>query len=259
MSVAYSDDDDPDAELSHIVEDNLARRRTTVMFLRNGGASWTQISGSVGVSIDTCRRDYKLVCRDINGEDPSMTLARHRAVIFDICRANYGRMMGNHAEDAQRAAMTILKALERESKLLGMDQPVRLLATVNTENFESEAARLITFIQEHDADTLKELTRGQETQAHPVIEGTIDPPTMEPGQPDCASTQPGHRAADVPAEPERGRGASDRPRAPSPWETRADAGQRREDLVGPEQPGPSDHDPQDGDGPDEDNWSNIGD
>lgn len=226
-----------DADIEAMLDDELVQRRTTVMFLRNGGATWSQIAKVVEVSIATCRKDYGLVCRDLNGEDRTQTIARHRAVTFDICRANYARMMGKNADDAYKGAMTILKALERESRLLGLDQPARLLAAVNTEDFANEAAALITYIQQHDVDTLKELTRGQ--RRHTVIDGVVEieqsaDPVPEP-------------VADVPPGAEPGRGAGDGPRAdPDVPVIESPAPERgaRADIYAV---------------PDDDNWSNIGD
>lgn len=155
-------------DIEALLDDRLVQRRTTVMFLRNGGATWSQIAAAVEVSIATCRKDYGLVCRDINGEDRTHTVARHRATVFDICRANYKPMMRGEKD----AAMVILKALEREAKLLGLDQPMRVLAAVSTEDYANEAAKLIDFIQHNDADTLQELTRGRDRNT--VVDGTLE-------------------------------------------------------------------------------------
>jgi hypothetical protein len=169
-------------------------RRTKVMFLKNGGATWKQIAAAVGASISTCRADFSVVCTDINNENPANVRARHRAVIFDIQRSMYPRMMGTDNAVAVRAAKTILQALERESRLLGLDSPVKILAATSNEDFANEAARLITSIQQIDADTLKELTRGHSPT-------TIDAETVDesPAEADGESYQTGARDNDLPA------------------------------------------------------------
>lgn len=254
MSVAAADDDDPDAELAEIIADDLVTRRTTVMFLRNGGASWARVAAAVGVSIATARKDYQIVCRDINREDPSMTLARHRAVIFDICRANYGRMMeqgSEHSESATKAAMVILKALEAERKLLGMEQPVRLLATVNTEDFAVEAARLIAFIQQNDANTLKELTRGQDPAI--IDADMVADPAAPPDQP-ATEPEPGRGDGNGPGAANAGRAVPPDNKPLSAGGGHTDRDQPLQTLGGDQGGGSAAEPLDDGDG-----WSNIGD
>lgn len=207
-AVATPDPDDGDDELARKREELLARR-TKVMFLRNAGATWATIAAECGVSEATARKDYAVVCRDINAEQPANVVARHRAVIFDIQRANYPAMMTGDKD----AAATILKALDREAKLLGLDAPTKVLAAVSNEDFAVEAARLIARINALDPTTLKELERVQRRHDPEVIDGTIDhpigsldnpadpgvddedgqPDTADPGQPvPGVSGQPGH-------------------------------------------------------------------
>lgn len=175
-------DDEGDDELAEARERMLVRR-TRVMFMRNAGATWPTIAAEVGVSERTCRQDYAVVCRDINAEQPANIVARHRAVIFDIQRANYPAMMNGDKD----AAATILKALDREAKLLGLDAPTKLLASVSGEDFANEAARLIARINELDPTTMKELTRARSDE--PL---TIDAETDEPdGLPAAQGSQAG--------------------------------------------------------------------
>jgi hypothetical protein len=146
-----------DDDISALLNEELLARRTKVMFLRNAGATWDAIAKETGVSAATCRKDYAVVCRDINAEQPVNVVARHRAVIFDIQRANYARMMRGDKD----AALVIIRALDREAKLLGLDAPTRILAGVSDVEFANEAARLIERITQLDPSTLKELQRGQ--------------------------------------------------------------------------------------------------
>ena len=155
-----------DDDIAALIDEELLARRTKTMFLRNAGATLGAIAKETGVSITTVRKDLEIVRRDINNEQPMDVIARHRAVIFDIQRANYPAMMKGDKD----AAATILRALEREAKLLGLDSPTRVLAAVSADDFANEAARLIESITSKDIDTLKELT----TSAHPHREQPID-------------------------------------------------------------------------------------
>ena len=157
-----------DDDISILINEELLARRTKAMYLKNAGATLAAIAKENGVSIATVRKDLEIVRRDINNEQPMDVIARHRAVIFDIQRANYPAMMRGDKD----AAATILRALEREAKLLGLDSPTRVLAAVSADDFANEAARLIDSIVNTDIDTLKELTHRD--RALPT------PPTAEP-------------------------------------------------------------------------------
>lgn len=148
-----------DDDIASMLTEELLQRRTTVMFLRNGGATWDAIAKHTGVSIATCRKDYAVVCRDINAEQPANVVARHRAVVYDIQRANYAKMM----QGDRHAARTILRALHHEMILLGVAAPTKVLAEISNQDFANEAAKLLTKIAQLDPDTLKELERA----AHP--------------------------------------------------------------------------------------------
>jgi hypothetical protein len=194
MTTAFAlPDDEGDDELARQRE-HLLIRRTTVMFMRNAGSTWPTIAAEVGVSEATCRKDYAVVCRDINAEQPANIVARHRAVMFDIQRANYPAMMRGDKD----AAQTILKALDREAKLLGLDAPTKLLAAVSGEEFANEAARLIARITELDPTTMKGLTRVREQQPD-YIDADVDEPD---GLPAAQGSQDGSEqgGADAPAD-----------------------------------------------------------
>ena len=187
MTTARADapEDDGDDELAALRERMLVRR-TRVMFMRNAGATWPTIAAEVGVSEATCRKDYAVVCRDINAEQPANIVARHRAVIFDIQRANYPAMINGDKD----AAATILKALDREAKLLGLDAPTKLLASVSGEDFANEAARLIARINELDPTTMKELTRARADQPDYIDADTDEPDGVPPAQGGDGGSQP---------------------------------------------------------------------
>lgn len=244
-ALAMDDEGDDDNNVVPVEFDDEARmvRRTKVMFLRNHGKTWSVIAQVLGISEATARKDYSVVCRDLNNEQPADVVARHRAVIFDIQRANYPKMMAGNKD----AALVILKALDREAKLLGLDAPTRILASVNDVEYANEAARLIDSIQQMDPDTLKELGRGQATAD--IIDGEL------------VTDSSGAEAAGL-VGPERGAADPDS----------AGAGPRgagsSEAEVGPGEDGPAEAVPGER-GPDQDayqqpvddldGWSNIGD
>ena len=155
-----------DDDISILINEELLARRTKAMYLKNAGATLAAIAKENGVSIATVRKDLEIVRRDINNEQPMDVIARHRAVIFDIQRANYPAMMRGDKD----AAATILRALEREAKLLGLDSPTRVLAAVSADDFANEAARLIDSIVNTDIDTLKELTHRDRALPTPTPE-----------------------------------------------------------------------------------------
>ena len=165
-----------DDDISVLINEELLARRTKAMYLKNAGATLSQIAKENGVSIATVRKDLEVVRRDINNEQPMDVIARHRAVIFDIQRANYPAMMRGDKD----AAATILRALEREAKLLGLDSPTRVLAAVSADDFANEAARLIDSIVNTDIDTLKELTHRDRA---------LPTPTPEPDYIECEATE----------------------------------------------------------------------
>ena len=165
-----------DDDISILINEELLARRTKAMYLKNAGATLSQIAKENGVSIATVRKDLEIVRRDINNEQPMDVIARHRAVIFDIQRANYPAMMRGDKD----AAATILRALEREAKLLGLDSPTRVLAAVSADDFANEAARLIDSIVNTDIDTLKELTHRDRA---------LPTPTPEPDYIECEATE----------------------------------------------------------------------
>ena len=218
MTTALDTPEDDGDELARKRELLLARR-TKVMFLRNAGATWPAIAEETGVSEATCRKDYAVVCRDINGEQPANIVARHRAVIFDIQRANYPAMMRGDKD----AAATILKALDREAKLLGLDAPTRILAATSGEDFANEAARLIGRINELDPTTIKELTRVRRTDPI-IIEG------------DTSAAQPAPVAAHL-GTPDDGAAPDQWQEAPGDGGPAADAPHGQPGVLG--QPGPA--------------------
>ncbi|AKF14332.1 Rnase E [Mycobacterium phage Vincenzo] len=191
-----TDDDDgstvSDADLGALLDEELLARRTKVMFLRNAGATWAAVAKEVGAAVSTVRKDYKIVCRDINNEQPADVVARHRAVIFDIQRANYPAMMRGDKD----AAAIVLRALDREAKLLGLDAPTRILAGVSDVEFANEAARLIDRIVTLDPTTMKELSRATSSGPRIIDAEPADVPADAQGATQPAPVSAAQRDAD---------------------------------------------------------------
>lgn len=208
-----------DDDISELINAELLERRTKVMFLRNAGATLQAIAKEVDVSVTTVRKDLALVRRDINNEQPTDVIARHRAVIFDVQRANYPAMMRGDV----KAATVILKALHREANLLGLDAPTRILAGVSDVEFSNEAARLIERITALDPATLKELERVNRPRIPAAVDTTVidADPTTERGPAGCEA-QAGEAVADTghPANPAGAGGTAAHPELP---DGRADA------------------------------------
>jgi hypothetical protein len=250
-----------DDDIANMLNEELLERRVKVMFLRNAGGTWRQIAAECEVSEATVRKDYTIVCRDLNNEQPANVVARHRAVIYDIQKAMYPKMLRGDV----KAATVILKALHRESNLLGLDAPTRIFADVGHVDFANEAARLITRIQQLDPATLKELQRG--APEHAYIDADVEPERVPAS--DQLDGEPAGGAARA-AEPVDGAPAGDAQPA-----RRDDGGERGPEVSGPDgstEPAsaPVDHDsdpsgpadaadPAPGDDPDDldDDWSNI--
>lgn len=206
-----------DEDISALLNSELLERRTKVMFLRNAGGTWAKIAAECGVSEATVRKDYQVVCRDINNENPANVVARHRAVIYDIQRAMYPKLLAGDV----KAATVMLKALHRESNLLGLDQPIKLMAAVSNEEFANEAAALIERINRLDPATMKELERA--TRRDTIIDAETEPePAADPvegaGDPVDAlerTEPPGPRSGPADPEPD-GRGDQAGPALPDP-------------------------------------------
>jgi hypothetical protein len=192
-------------------------------------------------------------------------IARQRAIMTDILRANYPEMLSGNKD----AAMVILKALDSERKMFGLDAPQRVLAAVNPVDFANEAGRLISRIQEIDPNALKELTRvgHQPSPIEPVQPAEpLDVETVEPGPvADDGDPSPGPDArptTQAPGQPDIGFAAPPAPGSGSvrpAGELRSD---RHPDIGGLSFRGDSGTEvqPDGGTDPDDlDGWSNIGD
>jgi hypothetical protein len=121
-------------------DETLYERRIRSLTLRNAGATYNQIAEKTGVSLPTARKDVAAALREIVAETAEDMIARQRAVLFDIQRANYAAAASGDID----AARIILATLEREARLFGLDAPTRVNVGVSDVEFAEKTALLIT-------------------------------------------------------------------------------------------------------------------
>ena len=124
-----------------------------VLTMRNAGATFQRIADQLGISTVTARKDLQRAYREVLNDTPEDMLARQRAVLLDITRANYPAALNGDKD----AATTIIKALEQEAKLFGLYAPTRALIGVSDVEFAEQAAALIASINAIDPTALNEL------------------------------------------------------------------------------------------------------
>ena len=150
------------AAAAHVAEDEtLFERRARALTLRNAGATYRQIAEKTGVSTFTARKDVEAALREVVAETAESMIARQRAVLMDIQRANYAAAASGDID----AARLILATLEREARLFGLDAPTRVNVGVSDVEFAERTATLIESLglrppkellrmRAEDADTL---------------------------------------------------------------------------------------------------------
>lgn len=105
----------------------LEERRTRVMELRVQGWSLRQIAGEVGVSLRTVQNDIEVVFGKLNEQqvkNAQVWRAIHMQRLEALYRPLHARFQGTPEQPGTASvkdAEAILKILEREAKLLGLD------------------------------------------------------------------------------------------------------------------------------------------
>lgn len=135
------DVDDSSAPTSPVSELELMReeRRRRALTMRNGGATLRQIAEKLGCSPATVKYDVERAMRDIIGEPIEDMVASQRAMLRDLVRSNYIAALNGDTD----AAKIVLKVLEHESKLFGLNAPARVEIGVSDAEFARQAAELI--------------------------------------------------------------------------------------------------------------------
>lgn len=187
--------DEDDDEVVH--DEPLFERRMNVLSLCNGGMTYRQIAEHFSISEFTARADYKWALKYVGAQDAETIIKVHRSVILDGRRANYKAYLSGDKD----AAMTILKGLDYEAKLLGLYAPVRVTTGPNHIEFKEQAAEIISALA---PTTLKELLRGThlDPNAHPaerpdVLDVDTVDESVDPGAGDVAPAGPWAGAGDV--------------------------------------------------------------
>jgi hypothetical protein len=120
-------------------EELRIERQVRALTLRNAGATFRQIADKTGVSPTQARKDVEVALREVVAESAESMIARQRAVLHDIVRANYAAAASGDID----AARVILSTLEREAKLFGLDAPTRVSVGVSDVEFAERTASLI--------------------------------------------------------------------------------------------------------------------
>ncbi len=129
-----------DLDVAAVADDEtVLERRARALTLRNAGATFRQIADKTGVSPTQARKDIEVALREVVAESAESMIARQRAVLHDIVRANYAAAASGDID----AARVILSTLEREAKLFGLDAPTRVNVGVSDVEFAERTATLI--------------------------------------------------------------------------------------------------------------------
>lgn len=165
-------------------DETLWERRMRALTMRNAGATYAKIAEQLGVSTLTVRKDVRLALREVIAETAEDMVARQRAVLLDMTRANYPAALQGDL-GAQNA---IVRCLEHEAKLFGLYAPTRVAVGVSDTEFASQAAELITALGLEPPAELARVLPGPEVIDAETIEtdtevpasSTIDPGPSEP-------------------------------------------------------------------------------
>jgi hypothetical protein len=190
-------DNFPDDKLAEWCDAELEIRRGKALLMRLSGMTFATIAGALKVSVATARKDYDIALAAHATDSPEKMIARQRAVLTDILHANYRNMLGGDKD----AAATILRALDREAKLFGLDAPTRILASINPVDYANEAARLIDTIKSYDDKALDTMFKPKEIdrdRTQEPLDVEAEPDTSDGGE-IVASAAPTDDSGDRPA------------------------------------------------------------
>ena len=123
-----------------LAEDEIRiERQLRALTLRNAGATYRQIAEKTGVSTATARKDVSSALRDVVSETAEDLIARQRAILLDLTRANYAAAASGDID----AARLLIAVMEREARLFGLDAPTRVNVGVSDVEFAERTASLI--------------------------------------------------------------------------------------------------------------------
>lgn len=167
MTIPISPDDFANGERPN--DETLWERRIRALTMRNAGATYQRIAAQLNITIPTARKDVRYALREVINETAEDMLARQRSVLLDIQRVNYPAALRGDKE----AQTMILKALDHEAKLFGLNAPTRVAVGVSDTEFAEQAAELIESL---GLQPPQELKRAPEPDIIDVHITDIDPP-----------------------------------------------------------------------------------
>lgn len=107
-------------------EDDVVRLRT------RGRMTWDQIAAELDCDEKNCREAWKRA-RTASHKDASEALDAWRAEMLATCEAIIDGLMPAVLKGDPRAAEAAVKTIERTARLLGLDAPTKINATVTDE------------------------------------------------------------------------------------------------------------------------------
>jgi len=121
--------------------------RVEAVKLRKSGLTFEQIGSKLGIST---QRAHKIVSEELQKAQAELKLEGSDLLHLELDRLD--ELQANHWEAATqggnvKAALLVLKIMERRAKLLGLDKPIRTqvesrLGNMTDEELEEEARRL---------------------------------------------------------------------------------------------------------------------
>lgn len=150
MSVAL--DDEP--TLSDVAKAQLAvdatrwERKMHALTMRNMGAVYPAIGAALGVSANTARVYVQDAIRELVIVPVDQMVERQRSILLDIVRQNYPIAMSTERPlDERHAAQSmIVRTLEHEAKLYGLNAPTRVNVGISETDFGLQAADIIKLV-----------------------------------------------------------------------------------------------------------------
>jgi predicted transcriptional regulator len=124
---------------ARLTDEERAERRAQVLSLSNAGMPLTKIADKLGITRVTARKDLYQAYEDIIATPVEQFVARQVGTLRDVRAAMYRSLL----EGDDKAARVIVSAADRESKLLGLDAPQRVLVGVTDAQFAVTAAKLM--------------------------------------------------------------------------------------------------------------------
>lgn len=119
--------------------DDRDRRKARVVYLRNSGATRKEVAEKLGIGYDTVKSDERTAIEEVMATSVHDYVGKQLTEIQDMKRTVYRQA----AEGDPAAIDRVLKLMDREARLLGLDAPQRAHVTVSEGDFSERAASLM--------------------------------------------------------------------------------------------------------------------